>query len=103
MKAGTPAFQSPEQIKGEEIGTVCDVYATGCIFFELYGEVRIWQGLSDHTIMFKVAVEGKFPSLEHITHDQVKQLLSLCFKPSKERACATDLLQILCDVAKSTP
>ena len=37
MKAGTPGFQSPEQLKGESLGTSADTYALG-VLTELFGE-----------------------------------------------------------------
>ena len=30
MQAGTPAFQPPEQLKGEAIGVGTDIYALAC-------------------------------------------------------------------------
>ncbi len=33
MQAGTPAFQPPEQLKGEECGIKSDIYALGCRSF----------------------------------------------------------------------
>ena len=38
MQAGTPAFQPPEQLKGELCEEGSDVYALGCIMTELFGE-----------------------------------------------------------------
>ena len=38
MSAGTPGFQSPEQLKGEGLGTSSDVYAMGGVLMELFGE-----------------------------------------------------------------
>jgi serine/threonine protein kinase len=32
---GTPLYMSPEQIKGEEIFHVSDVYSVGCVFYEM--------------------------------------------------------------------
>jgi eukaryotic-like serine/threonine-protein kinase len=35
MVVGTPAYMSPEQAVGEEVGPSCDVYALGCVMYEL--------------------------------------------------------------------
>lgn len=60
MKAGTPGFQSPEQLKGESIGPSSDEYAIGCIMYELFVEKPVWEGLSAHSITFHVAVQGQY-------------------------------------------
>lgn len=57
MKAGTPKFQSPEQLKGESLATSTDTYALGGVLTELFSEKPLWNNLSRHTITFKVAVE----------------------------------------------
>ena len=36
MNAGTPGFQSPKQLRGENIGPH-RIYALGCVLFELFG------------------------------------------------------------------
>ena len=55
MQAGTPAFQPPEQLKGEMVGSGSDIYALACLVVELFSEKQVWEGLSTHTIILKVA------------------------------------------------
>jgi serine/threonine-protein kinase len=48
----TPDYASPEQIRGDAIGTASDVYSLGVVFYELLtGErpVRLKKGLGDRT------------------------------------------------------
>jgi serine/threonine protein kinase len=40
MMAGTPGFQSPEQLRAEEVGIASDVYAFGCCFYREASMVR---------------------------------------------------------------
>ncbi len=100
-KAGTPGFQAPEQLRGEDIGPHCDVYAFGCITYELFSERPIWDGLSTHAIMFRVAVQGEHPPIIHV-HSKVRPVLSNCFAEAINRGTAIDLLNVICDIFLSS-
>ncbi len=97
MQAGTPAFQPPEQIKGELCGVGSDVYAFGCIITEVFGERAIWSGVAPHTIILKVA-SGVFPEVDHLD-ERVKNLVKKCFVSIDERASAAELLKAICYLA----
>ena len=62
MQAGTPGFQSPEQLRGEELSTSSDVYALGAVLTELFGMQPIWKGLTSHSIIYNVAHAGNMPN-----------------------------------------
>jgi serine/threonine protein kinase len=96
MQAGTPAFQPPEQLRGEMVGVGSDVYALGCIVLEVFSEQQLWEGLSPHTIILKVA-GGSFPSTAHVGAD-IKTLIDKCFVPVGQRISISLFLQGLCDL-----
>ena len=58
--AGTPAFQSPEQLMGEDMTISTDVYALGV---ELFRGKPIWE---TYAIMCQVSVKGIMPKTDHL-------------------------------------
>ena len=92
MKAGTPGFQAPEQLRGESVGTESDVYALGGVLVELFGERVLWAKLSSHAIMYQVGVEGKFPKYGHLS-SQVQNIVSLCLCKQEERKPVKKILK----------
>ena len=94
MQAGTPAFQPPEQLKGEMCGAGSDVYALGCIIVEVIGEKPVWENMSSHTIILNVA-GGHFPSVKHLP-PPVQLITKLCLVPVEQRASVSTILREFC-------
>ena len=78
MLAGSPGFQSPEQLKNESTGLPSDIYAYGAVLVVLFGESPVWPGLPPYQIMYKVAVANEKPSIGHLP-PKVQELCSKCF------------------------
>ena len=94
MQAGTPAFQPPEQLKGEKYGEGSDVYALGCIMTELFGGTPVWNGMSPHTIILNVA-GGNFPSISHLPLE-IKSIVGMCFVVDRDSTSAVVILREIC-------
>lgn len=88
---GTPGFQPVEQLKAGEIDESVDVYAVGCVLVELFGERKIWEGLSAIQIMVKVAVEEKVPEYSYLP-EEVRPICAMCLQEKGKRASASTLL-----------
>jgi len=94
MLAGSPGFQSPEQLRNESLGLPSDVYALGAVLFILFGETQVWPGLSPFQIVYKVAVCGDKPNTSHLL-SPIKAVCQSCFSDVSCRPPANHVLKVL--------
>ncbi|MFN3150166.1 protein kinase domain-containing protein [Bremerella sp.] len=66
MPLGTPAYMSPEQVKGETVDARSDLFSFGCVLYAMYTGYSPFQGLNPLEMARKVT-EFKPPSLKDIT------------------------------------
>src|SRR3954466_6780328 len=64
MVMGTPHYMSPEQVRGERADARSDVFAVGCVFYELLTYRKPFDADSMHSILFKVMQEEPPPVLD---------------------------------------
>ena len=95
--AGTPGFQAPEKLRGEEITTGVDVYALGCIFMELFTGMPLYNNMDPHTIMFQVAVKNIFPDFSKLSCP-MDRIVGQCLCPAANRISSLQVLKLLLDI-----
>jgi len=61
---GTPAYMSPEQARGEAVDGRSDLFAVGCILYEMATGQRAFGGASLTAILLKIATENPRPIAE---------------------------------------
>jgi serine/threonine protein kinase len=83
---GTPAYMSPEQVRGKPVDKRTDVWAFGCVVYELLTARRAFQGdtLAD-TIARVLEREPDWQALPPATPERTRDLLRRCLQKELER------------------
>jgi hypothetical protein len=101
---GTPAYLSPEQLRGQEADARTDQHAVGVVLFEMLTGARPWRS---HAIELLVEIAQQVPPLAHELAPHVPPALSsiiaraLAKNPSARFANADELRQALAPFATS--
>lgn len=100
--AGTPAYLSPEQARGGEVGPATDVYALGCVIFELLTGGVPFEGSEMEVITKQMFAPA--PALRDRKHDLevpaavevlVRRMLA---KRAEERPTAAEAREALAEI-----
>jgi len=79
--AGTPGYMSPEQIRGEDLDPRSDIWAFGCVLFELLAGTRAFDGATPlERVRSSLKLVPNLAALPASTPDSVKQLLHSCLQ-----------------------
>jgi serine/threonine-protein kinase len=84
---GTPGYMSPEQLRGQEIGPQTDIYALGCILFEiLVGRPALPRG----TVGYLASLEPSAhrPHLRHPEMNVAPELDDICARATEPSTSA---------------
>ena len=84
--AGTPAYMSPEQLRGDPATMRSDLYALGLILFETFSGRRAFEGNTLDEIKQKRA-SGKTPSVSSVVRDidpVVERVIARCLEVDPE-------------------
>ncbi len=86
---GTPASMSPEQVTGQAADKRCDVWAFGCVLFEMLSGRRAFDGRDTHDAMMAVASqEPEWSTLPPGVPAAVEKLLRRCLDKNRKRRLA---------------
>ena len=78
---GTPAYMSPEQVRGQAVHTRTDVWAFGCVLYELLTGCRAFDGATMSDVIANVLGRGPdFNALPEDTPPRVGTLLRRCLE-----------------------
>src|SRR5262249_38066681 len=81
MVMGTPAYMSPEQSRGEDTDRLTDVWAFGCVLYEMLTGVRLFAGNSTSEILANVLTfDPMWKRLPADTPGGVLRLLRRCLQ-----------------------
>ena len=83
---GTPAYMSPEQVRGKTVDKRTDIWAFGCVLYELLTARRAFRGetLPD-TIAAVLGREPEWQALPIATPPRVQELLRRCLQKDVQR------------------
>jgi Tol biopolymer transport system component/serine/threonine protein kinase len=78
---GTPGYMSPEQARGREVDQRTDIWAFGCLVYELLTGTRAFQGArAQDTIAAVLEREPDFQALPPGTPAAIRELLRQCLQ-----------------------
>ena len=97
---GTAAYMSPEQARGETTNKRADIWAFGCVLFEMLTGRQTWDGRTvTDVIAGLVAREPEWNSLPPNLHPRLRLVLERCLeKESKDRG--HDIADVRVDIQK---
>ncbi len=78
---GTAAYMSPEQARGEEVDKRADIFAFGCVLYELLTGKRTFSGKTiTETLGAIIHKEPDWEALPGVTPGRIKELLDDCLQ-----------------------
>ena len=105
MLLGTAAYMPPEQARGAVVDKRADVWAFGCVFFEMLAGKRVFEGDSTTDVLAAVVrAEPDWRAIPSATPEPIKRLLKRCLeKDRRQRLPDIGVARLEIDDARITP
>jgi serine/threonine-protein kinase len=86
---GTAAYMAPEQARGKPVDKRADIWAFGCVLYEMLTGRRAFDGedISD-TLAFVITRDPNWSALPHTTSASLRKLLGRCLEKDRRRRLA---------------
>ncbi|XP_063426870.1 serine/threonine-protein kinase Nek9-like [Mytilus trossulus] len=89
---GTPYYMSPEIIQGEKYDHKTDIWALGCVLYELLTFKRVFQATNQLRLAYEI-VKGDYEDINPQYSQEIKDLVkSTLQKKSKDRPSSEEIL-----------
>jgi aminoglycoside phosphotransferase (APT) family kinase protein len=78
---GTPAYMSPEQVHGENTDRLADIWAFGCVLYEMLTALRLFEGKTTAEVLANVL--NSQPAWDRLPEDvpeNIRRLLRRCLQ-----------------------
>src|SRR5688572_24949339 len=86
---GTAAYMSPEQARGKPIDKRTDIWAFGCVLFEMLSGTRAFEGSDVHDVLVAVlSKEPRWDALGTNVPPSIRNLLRRCLQKDRRRRLA---------------
>ena len=83
---GTAAYMSPEQARGKAVDKRADIWAFGCVLYELVVGKRVFDGESlTDALAAVVRAEPNWSALPKSTPASIRRLLKRCLEKDRKR------------------
>ena len=86
---GTAAYMSPEQARGHAVDRGADIWAFGCVLFEMLTATRAFPGTdTTETVAAILRDEPEWPRLPAETPESIRRVLRRCLVKNRKRRLA---------------
>ena len=83
---GTPAYMSPEQARGQAVDARTDIWAFGCVLYEMLTGSRVFAGHTSGELIAEILkTEPDWNRLPAHTPENIRRLLDRCLRKERSR------------------